>query len=219
MTDESGEDFARMGNINMHVEKPEKPEYYRTDFMCDCGPRQFEDSGYEAKYSKSQGKTIKGRKKFKRDENQQRCLDVLAEVKRRLGADDTNLLSRIIVSLNWDYEAHITSIENDMWSGIAAETYSVSYPKKEHELTGVVDGSYHCTTCGWNGWPEERNDGECPNQEPDTRRKLKVYVQCDSLETGMARVWKFFADELGLTDEGELIYSDADATKPEEGGA
>lgn len=35
-----------------------------------------------------------------------------------------NLLSSVVVSLNWDYGAHITGIGNDMWSGVYAETYN-----------------------------------------------------------------------------------------------
>lgn len=46
-----------------------------------------------------------------------------------LDADATNLLSRVVYSLNWDISepAHITSMACDMWAGIAAETYKEQY--------------------------------------------------------------------------------------------
>src|SRR6478736_555477 len=53
-----------------------------------------------------------------------------AEVKRRLteraGAEvaDSAFLTHVVVSLNWDYGAEITGISNDMWSMVAAETWS-----------------------------------------------------------------------------------------------
>lgn len=216
---DSGEAFARIpvfGGTNIHVDKPEKPEYYRKDFMCRCSPRRFKDTEfvektievpegeeYDRKYRTWEKDSPEGVLKFYRDvageekyepsEGLKRCVEVLEEVYRRLDADAANLLSRVITSLNWDYSAHITGIENDMWSGISAETYSVTYPE-DHVLTGIVDGSYFCQDCREHREPDVLIDGRCPEWEPQT--KLKVYVECDSLEDGIARVWKFFADEL-----------------------
>lgn len=34
----------------------------------------------------------------------------------------SNFLTRVVVSLNWDYDAYITTIGNDMWSGIHAKS-------------------------------------------------------------------------------------------------
>ena len=49
-------------------------------------------------------------------------------VMEKLAADgrevtDRDFLTHVIISLNWDYGAHITSIANDMWSHVIAETW------------------------------------------------------------------------------------------------
>lgn len=60
-----------------------------------------------------------------------------------------NFSTAIVQSLNWDYRAHIRSIDTDQWSAVTAEKY---------------DGS------------------------------LRLVVQCDRVEDGIAAVWKALAD-------------------------
>lgn len=145
------DEFDRLpifGGVNVHVEPAEQPGGITrlTEFMCRCGPREWEGSGYEEKlrqYKDSDGndryKWVKGRKKFKPSDGQVRCDEVLAEVKERLGADDSNLLDKVIFSLNWEFEAHVTGIENDQWSGVAAETYEPKF-RTYVECDRVEDG-------------------------------------------------------------------------------
>lgn len=55
------------------------------------------------------------------------------EVRRLLQAGDGdprivpvtpgNFLTMIVTSLNWDFNAYISSIANDMWSGVTAESW------------------------------------------------------------------------------------------------
>lgn len=84
------------------------------------------------------------------------------EVKRRLSeradaeVSDSDFLTHVVVSLNWDYGAEITGIHNDMWSLVGAETWL----------------------------PSRRVAGDW----------LKVSIQCDDVEDGIAAVWKAFAD-------------------------
>lgn len=52
-----------------------------------------------------------------------------AEVRNRLTADgrdvtDGNFLTHVVVSLNWDYNARITGIINDMWSLVTVEHWT-----------------------------------------------------------------------------------------------
>lgn len=84
------------------------------------------------------------------------------EVMRRLNergsaetATDANLLTHVVVSLNWDYGAEITGIHNDMWSRVTAETWHPDHKEK---------------------------------------RWLRVSVECDDVEDGVAAIWKAFAD-------------------------
>jgi hypothetical protein len=178
------------GGTNVHFDPANPPDYYRKDFMCRCGPSQrggkvikwvkgadpAENDGDGNEY----GAWVKTGEDYAPSDNQAEAQAVYEEVLRRLDATPEDLLTHVVTSLNWDYSAHITGIANDQWSGVSAETYSVSYPR----------------------------DDEAP--------RLKVYVQCDRIEDGIARVWKFFADELGLTDGGELVYSDADGQAKQE---
>ncbi len=68
------------------------------------------------------------------DEGKDRSEAVLAEVKARLagGSDelqpfgevtDRNFLTAVVTSLNWDFDARITQIANDQWSGVWAEAH------------------------------------------------------------------------------------------------
>jgi hypothetical protein len=43
---------------------------------------------------------------------------------RPVGAE--NFLTAVVQSLNWDFDAHITRIDNDQWSAVTAETYDGS---------------------------------------------------------------------------------------------
>lgn len=106
------------------------------DFMCSCG-----------------------------EERKKQCDDMLEEVKKELGASDGDLLTRIVISLNWDYNAGITQIANDQWSAITAES-----------------------------WFEAGDDGGDDEEGIPRRKRLHVYMQCDRLEHGLAAVWKAFAD-------------------------
>jgi hypothetical protein len=50
------------------------------------------------------------------------------ELEARPVTADT-FLTAVVQSLNWDFDAHITSIDNDQWSAVTAEKYdrSVGY--------------------------------------------------------------------------------------------
>ncbi len=60
------------------------------------------------------------------DKGLKECQQLLEEVKSLLQAEDANLLTKIIFSLNWDYGAEITSIRSDMWFGIWSKTRDIS---------------------------------------------------------------------------------------------
>jgi hypothetical protein len=79
----------------------------------------------------------------------QRAYDVLE-------ADATNLLSRAVMSLQWDISspAYITQIACDMWSGIWAETYERK-PGTEEPLFNVMvqcDVVEHGIAVVWNAF-------------------------------------------------------------------
>ncbi|MGH7792709.1 MAG: hypothetical protein ACREOB_10405 [Thermodesulfobacteriota bacterium] len=88
-------------------------------------------------------------------EGKKNCEKILKNVYKRLDCDATNLLSRVVYSLNWDYGVTITGIPCDMWSAVEAESW----------------------------WVKE-------GQKP-----IKVRIQCDEIEHGIARVWQIFADK------------------------
>jgi len=69
------------------------------------------------------------------DDERRTMADALtAEVRDRLGqgsvqlvprtVTEANLLTEVVFSLNWDFGAHITGIENDQWCAVAAETHA-----------------------------------------------------------------------------------------------
>lgn len=59
------------------------------------------------------------------DENAEECRVMLKEVKAELGADDSNLLTRVVYELEWGLPepAYIRSIPCDMWAAVSAETH------------------------------------------------------------------------------------------------
>jgi len=67
------------------------------------------------------------------DEGRQRGAALMDEVRGRLSTgseelmprqvENSNLLTMVVTSLNWDFDARITQIANDQWSGVWAETY------------------------------------------------------------------------------------------------
>ena len=68
---------------------------------------------------------------------------LLADVKRRLDVKpdlvtDANFLTHIVISLNWDFDASITGIANDMWSMVSAETW-LSSTKDKLRITVQCD--------------------------------------------------------------------------------
>jgi len=70
-------------------------------------------------------------------EGKKECEWILEEVKKLLGATDKDLLTKVVYSLQSDYDANITSIPSDMWSRVDTQTYDVvkneegSYKKVE----------------------------------------------------------------------------------------
>jgi hypothetical protein len=58
------------------------------------------------------------------------CNDLLSEVKELLSADDSDLLNKIVYSLEWNYKARITSIACDMWCGIWSQTFDLDKNKR-----------------------------------------------------------------------------------------
>lgn len=66
------------------------------------------------------------------EDGRSRAAHLRDEVKRRLSegspnqgphsVDDTNLVSEVVWSLNWDFDAEITQIASDQWFGIWAAT-------------------------------------------------------------------------------------------------
>jgi hypothetical protein len=74
-------------------------------------------------------------------EGKEQCALLLKEVKELLKANSSNLLSNIIYSLQFSYNARITSIHADMWSLINSETYDynpVTLQKKEPLFTTEI---------------------------------------------------------------------------------
>jgi hypothetical protein len=57
------------------------------------------------------------------EEGKKECEQLLIDVKQLLSADDSNLLTKIVFSLNFDYGARITEIACDMWCEIWSKTY------------------------------------------------------------------------------------------------
>jgi hypothetical protein len=71
------------------------------------------------------------------DEGKTRAEEIKAEVCRRLGREDEpvprdQLVTAVVVSLNWDFDAMITGIPNDMWSAVNTECHA--YENKEYVL-------------------------------------------------------------------------------------
>lgn len=68
------------------------------------------------------------------EERRARAEALMAEVQERLArgseelvprpVDDSNMLTEVVFSLNWDFGAHISDIPNDQWSAVVAETYA-----------------------------------------------------------------------------------------------
>jgi hypothetical protein len=64
-------------------------------------------------------------------EGRERVGALMAEVRRRLpqaeSVTDANFLSRVVESLNWQFNARITCIANDQWSQVTAEAWDGSF--------------------------------------------------------------------------------------------
>lgn len=75
--------------------------------------------------------------------------ELLREVKRRLAegsedlmpstVTDANLLTQVVVSLEIDFNAHITQIVTDQWSAVHAENYDKTF-KTRIQCDTVEDG-------------------------------------------------------------------------------
>lgn len=57
--------------------------------------------------------------------------------RRQAEVTDRDFLTHVVISLNWDYGAHITSIANDMWSHVIAETWLKT--EKEFKVRAQCD--------------------------------------------------------------------------------
>jgi len=58
-------------------------------------------------------------------EGKNECTSLLKTVKELLGANDSDLLSKVVYSLQIDYQAEITSIGCDQWCGIWSKTHDI----------------------------------------------------------------------------------------------
>lgn len=73
----------------------------------------------------------------------ERCEAMLAKVLGLLDTDRGHLLTRVVQSLNWDFEAMITALPNDMWSAVVAESHEqtwqtyVQCDELEHGVAGT----------------------------------------------------------------------------------
>jgi len=65
------------------------------------------------------------------DEGRERAAALMAEVRRRLpraeSVTDATFVSRVVESLNWQFDARITCIANDQWSQVTAEAWDGSF--------------------------------------------------------------------------------------------
>lgn len=111
-----------------------------------------------------------------------------AEVRHSLKTDTNfGVATAAVYALQWGLEnrcrGHITSIYCDMWSGISAEIYQ--WPPEP---------------------PDDLSDDELDKWDEDHQDQLvgKIYVQCDKIEDGMARVVQLaeeIAEEVGNKEE------------------
>ncbi len=53
------------------------------------------------------------------------CENLLSKVKKLLDAEDSNLLTKVIWSLEIDYGANITSVACDQWCGVWSQTQDI----------------------------------------------------------------------------------------------
>ncbi len=64
------------------------------------------------------------------EEGKNECDQLLEKVKSLLSADDSDLLTKVILALEFNYNANITSIASDMWSGIRSQTEDYDMAKR-----------------------------------------------------------------------------------------
>jgi len=126
-----------------------KPELVK-DFMCRCRPERAEE-----------------------------CDAIMADVLARLSegyetpATPENLLSRVVTSLNWDYDgASIEGIHTDQWSVVISEKRGYG-------------------------------DVESKDFDEQYPVEFRTHVQCDRVEDGIARTWQIYADRFPQTKEEE----------------
>ena len=82
----------------------------KDDFACSCG---------------AEGKT--------------RCAVVTDWALQHYKTTKEKLLTTAVYTLNWDYDAHITGIENDQWSRIDTATYDKSF-ETHIQCDDLLDG-------------------------------------------------------------------------------
>lgn len=92
-------------SLGIDLKNPPPKPVYETDFICVC-----------------------------KEEGQAEAHSIMSDVRTRLemGSEEllpfkigtkTSLLSAVVISLNWDYDAYIVGIYNDQWSAVSAQTY------------------------------------------------------------------------------------------------
>jgi hypothetical protein len=67
------------------------------------------------------------------EEGKKECNELLEKVYGLLDANASNLLTKVVYSLEWDYMAKITSIDCDMWSAISSKTRDMTPDLKEQD--------------------------------------------------------------------------------------
>jgi hypothetical protein len=66
---------------------------------------------------------------------------------------DGNLLTAIVTSLNWDYQAHITKIMNGQWSAVWAEADNGSFKTRVQ-----CDEVEHGIAATWRAFANRHSD-------------------------------------------------------------
>ena len=95
------------------------------------------------------------------EDGRKAAAELRAEVKRRLAAgspnqgahhvDDSNFVSEVVWSLNWDFDAQITQIASDQWFGIWAAADDGSF-KTLIQCDALEDGF----AATWKAFAERR---------------------------------------------------------------
>lgn len=92
-------------------------------------------------------------------EGKEHCEQMLQEVLAILKVDIDYLLTAVVTSLNWDFQAAITHMPTDMWSAVIAETHNGEDPfrvriecdRLEHGVAGAWKAFHEHYPGKWRG--------------------------------------------------------------------